>query len=254
MQKFGWKPDLPDKRDRLYSAIKKQIPIPRKVDLRADCSPVEDQGDLGSCTAQALVANLEFLLLKQARVQKIQRKVEGQNYYDLSRMFVYYNERVIEDSVQEDAGAQIRDGIKTLAKQGVCREDIWPYVIKDFTNKPTPEAYADAKMRLIAKYHRIMSLNEMVNCLAEGYPFVFGFTVYEGFSSATVKRSGVLKMPSKREGVLGGHAVMAVGYDKGTERFIVRNSWGKDWGKDGYFTMPMEYLETLADDFWTIKV
>lgn len=251
---FGWKPDFPDKRDKLYSSIKKQIPIPNKVDLRLQCSPVEDQGDLGSCTAQALVANLEFLLLIQAKKDKTQRSVEGKSYYDLSRLFVYYNERVIEGSVNEDAGAQIRDGIKTLAKQGACVEDLWPYKIEDFAKKPKPECYKDAKLRKILKYHRLITLSDMVNCLADGYPFVYGFTVYESFDSPPVAKTGVVNMPAKKEGVLGGHAVMAVGYDKDIERFIVRNSWGKKWGRDGYFTMPFEYIETLADDFWVVKV
>jgi C1A family cysteine protease len=93
----------------------------------------------------------------------------------------------------------------------------------------------------------------MLTCLTEGYPFVFGFAVYESFESPQVKRTGVVNMPKKGEVMLGGHAVMAVGFDQAKKRFLVRNSWGRNWGMSGYFTMPFEYLETLSADFWTIR-
>ncbi len=95
----------------------------------------------------------------------------------------------------------------------------------------------------------------MRTCLADGYPFVFGFTVYESFESATVARTGRANLPKPGEKVLGGHAVMAVGYNDKQKRFIVRNSWGTGWGKKGYFTMPYAYLDDrdLSDDFWTIR-
>lgn len=93
----------------------------------------------------------------------------------------------------------------------------------------------------------------MLICLAEGYPFVFGFTVYESFETRKVVETGIASMPRKKERVLGGHAVLAVGYNQKDKRFLVRNSWGTGWGKNGYFTMPYEYLKTLAADFWTIR-
>ena len=99
-------------------------------------------------------------------------------------------------------------------------------------------------------------LSQFKGCLADGYPFVFGFTVYETFESAEVGRTGVLKMPKPKEGVVGGHAVLAVGYDDQSQRFVVRNSWGRSLGQKGYFTMPYSYLLTnnLSDDFWTIRL
>jgi C1A family cysteine protease len=244
---YGWLPDLPDHRDLFYSAVAPRLAtLPQKVDMRSKCSPVEDQGQLGSCTANALVGALEFLEVK-----------DGAPFADLSRLFVYYNERVIEGTVDQDSGAFIRDGIKTLAKQGVCTETQWPYKLSKFAKKPSRACYRTAKKHRIVSYHRITTVDEMRNCLAEGFPFAFGFTVYEAFESAAVARSGVLNMPGPKEKVVGGHAVMGVGYDDGARRFIIRNSWGSDWGQKGYFTMPYDYLDpanNLADDFWTVRI
>jgi len=242
---YGWVPDRPDYRDKLYSAIaappKK---LPRKVDLCAGCSTVEDQGQLGSCTANALAGNLEFLY------QKVERPVK-----DLSRLFIYYNEREMEGTIGEDAGAMIRDGVKSLVNLGVCTEKKWPYTISKFTKKPSAACYQEAGRHKVTSYHRILTLQQMKQCLAEGYPFVFGFSVYEGFESQAVAKTGKLDLPKPGEKQLGGHAVCAVGYDDATKRVLVRNSWGADWGIKGHFTMPYDYIsnDNLADDFWTIR-
>jgi C1A family cysteine protease len=242
---YGWLPDIPDQRDHLYGAIRK-IPttLPTKIDLRPGCSPVEDQKELGSCTANALAGSLEFLMRKD--------KVR---FADMSRLFIYYNERVIEHTVKTDAGAMIRDGIKTLAKQGCCTEKSWPYDIARFAVKPTKACYAEALDYQILSYARLNTLDEMRTCLAEGFPFVFGFSVYESFETQQVANSGVVNMPNAGERLLGGHAVLGVGYDDKSKRFTVRNSWGLDWGQKGYFTMPYGYLSdrNLSDDFWTIR-
>ena len=239
---YGWVPDVPDQRDYLYSAIRPVVRLPKKVDLRQVCSEVERQGKLGSCTAQALAGNLEFL----------DKKLDGR-YEDVSRLFIYYNERVLMGAVDYDSGASLRDGIKTLKNDGICSEKSWPYVVKKFYHKPPLKCYAEAKKHRIKSYHRIGSISEMLACLAEGFPFVFGFTVYESFDTARVEKTGVVNMPKKDEVTTGGHAVMAVGYDRAKKRFLVRNSWGRSWGMDGYFTMPDKYLETLAGDFWTVR-
>ncbi len=149
----------------------------------------------------------------------------------------------------------IRDGIKSLAKQGVCSEPNWPYVIPKFNLKPGPACYKIALQHKITSYRRILTINEMRACLAAGFPFVFGFTVYESFESPEVARTGTVKMPQLHEKVLGGHAVLAVGYDDTEKLFLVRNSWGARWGMKGYFTMPYDYLASrnLSDDFWTIR-
>jgi len=239
---YGWVPDAPDQRDFLYSAIRPVIRLPKRADLRNGCSEVERQGKLGSCTAQALAGNLEFL----------DKKLDGE-YVDTSRLFIYYNERALIDTIDYDSGASLRDGIKTLKKDGACHEETWPYKISKFDTRPPRKCYIEGKLHLIESYHRLIAIPEMLSCLAEGYPFVFGFTAYESFESRKVRRTGIVHMPKKKERPIGGHAVMAVGYDQAAKRFLVRNSWGKRWGMAGYFTMPFKYLETLADDFWTIR-
>jgi C1A family cysteine protease len=242
---YGWLPDIPDNRDRMYGAVRK-VPakLPAKVDLRPGCSKVEDQKDLGSCTANALAGALEFL-----------RKKDKVKFADMSRLFIYYNERVIEHTVKTDAGAMIRDGIKTLAKQGACTEKIWPYDITKFANKPPKAAYTEALNYKIISYARLNTLDEMRACLADGFPFVFGFSVYDSFESQQVAKTGVVDIPKKGEKMLGGHAILAVGYDDAAKRLIIRNSWGPNWGMKGYFTMPYGYVtdRNLSDDFWTIR-
>jgi len=242
---YGWVPDLPDHRDLMYGALRPIPPsFPPHVDLGPMCSPVENQGSLGSCTANALAGALEFL----------ERK-DGVSFIDVSRLFIYYGERVIEHTIKSDAGAMLRDGIKTLVKQGVCSEKKWPYVSSKFTVKPPAACFQEALQHKITSYHRIVTLDEMRACLAEGFPFVFGFTVYESFESQQVAQTGVLQMPQPSERSMGGHAVLAVGYDEPTKRFIVRNSWGAGWGRQGYFSIPYAYLSdrNLSDDFWTIR-
>jgi C1A family cysteine protease len=242
---YGWLPDLPDHRDFMFGVRHLRRPsVPASVDLRPACPPIEDQGALGSCTSQALVGGLEFLEIK-----------DSVPFKDLSRLFIYYNERAIIGTVSSDSGATLRDGIKTLVRDGVCSEKRWPYVIKQFKRKPSKACYTEALDHQITSYERIVKLDEMLACLADGYPFVFGFSVYESFESAEVAKTGVIVMPGPDERLLGGHAVLAVGYVESARRFIVRNSWGTRWGDGGYFTMPYAYLEdrNLSDDFWTIR-
>lgn len=258
--RYGWVPDLPDARDHLYAAPQIALAaLPPSVDLRSECPAVYNQGRIGSCTANAIAAAFEFDLMMQHLP-----------VFQPSRLFIYYNEREVEGHVNSDSGAQIRDGIKSVATLGVCSEDEWPY---DDTpaesdggpfppgardgEKPSAQCYQDALNNRVTTYRRVLrDPDQMRGCLAAGYPFVFGFTVYESFESKEVADSGVVPMPQPGEQVLGGHAVLAVGYDDSTQRFIIRNSWGTDWGQDGYFTMPYAYLTTrgMSSDFWTTRV
>jgi C1A family cysteine protease len=248
IQRFGWVPDLPDARDHLYAAPPRYLTaLPPSVDLRDQCpKEIYDQGQLGSCTANAIGCAFEFELLKQG----------AQNFMP-SRLFIYYNERAMEGTVDTDSGAMIRDGIKSVNKQGVCPEPDWQYDITKFTQKPPQSCYDEGLTHQVTSYQRIPQvLNQMKGCLASGHPFVFGFTVYSSFESDEVARTGVAPMPSTGEQVLGGHAVLAVGYDDSSQRFLVRNSWGDSWGMGGYFTLPYAYLteRSLSADFWSIQL
>ncbi|MGA7914550.1 MAG: C1 family peptidase [Candidatus Acidiferrales bacterium] len=246
---YGWVRDLPDQRDFMFAApVANMAALPPNKDLRPGCpKEVYDQGQLGSCTANAIAGALEFDQIKQA----------DPTIFTPSRLFIYYNERVIEGTVSTDSGAQIRDGIKCVGQIGACPETDWAYDITKFAQKPPAPAFQDAKLGKALQYQRVPQvLSQMKGCLASGYPFVFGFTVYESFESDQVAKTGVAPMPAQGEKVLGGHAVLAVGYDDASQRFIVRNSWGPVWGMGGYFTFPYAYLTdaNLSDDFWTVRL
>ena len=235
---YGWIPDIPDQRDFLYAApIAFLRALPDNIDLRNQCPTIYDQGQLGSCTANVIGGAIEFDQMKENLPQ----------VFVPSRLFIYYNERVIENTVSSDSGAN----------QGSCPEPMWPYQIESFRIKPSTNCYTEAAKHTAASYQRlIQSLSQMQGCLASGYPFVFGFTVYESFESNTVARSGHAPMPGSSERVLGGHAVCAMGYENDRRWFICRNSWGTRWGMRGYFTLPFDYLinSDLAADFWTIRI
>lgn len=253
---YGHIPDRRDQRDHLYTApLSILSALPASVDLRPQCAPVMDQGQLGSCTANSIAAALEFDQIKQ-----------GLPEARPSRLFIYYNERAMEGTINSDAGAMIRDGIKSVNKQGACPESLWTYDISKFTVKPSTTCYQSALQHKTVSYQRVTrSLTQMKGCLASGYGFVFGFTVYESFESDQVAQTGIVPMPSHREQILGGHAVLCVGFDDAQQRFYVQNSWGTEWGMGrtatssdtdrGFFSMPYAYLlsSSLASDFWTIR-
>lgn len=244
---YGWKPDLPDFRDMTYKMpYLGPLTLPAIVDLRPGMPKViYDQGALGSCTACAIGAAVQYSQMRQ----------KPQWDFTPSRLFIYYNERAMEGTISADSGAMIRDGIKSVNSQGVCREDMCPYDISKFRNKPSMKAYKNALLHKALSYQRMgHHLNSLKSVLADGTPFVFGFTVYNCFESDEVGKTGVLQMPAPTDKVLGGHAVLACGYDDTNRTFLVRNSWGDDWGQGGYFTIPYDYLlnPNLADDFWAI--
>lgn len=243
--KYGWVPDVPDIRDIPFTY--KVMRLPKHVDLRDHYNHIYNQGSLGSCTANALAYAYDF-----------DRVEQGLDPTLPSRLFIYYNERVMINTVNTDSGARIRDGIKTMSRDGVCEETLWPYVKARFTEKPPKPAYDDAKQSTIKEYLRLdnRDLRSLKQCLAEGHGFVFGFSVYPAFEGDEVAKTGLVPMPKPGDKLLGGHAVFAVGYDDAAGHFIVRNSWGKEWGDEGHFYIPYEYLinQNLADDFWTIRL
>ena len=249
MHKYGWTPDLPDHRDHVYLAKAPTADLPKKVALRMP--PVLNQGDLGSCTANA-IANAH--LYCQIRASKIMGAL-GQSPFLPSRLFIYLNERVMEGTVKVDAGAMIRDGFKSIAREGVCPEDMWVYDVAKFTKTPPRKCYKAALDHQAIQYKSIpRDLEQFKSCLASGYPFVLGITICESFETDAVARSGKVPLPSPTERSLGGHAVLCCGYDDRTQRFIVQNSWGPEWGSKGFFFLPYEYLmnDNLSDDFWTV--
>ena len=245
--KFGWVRDRRDSRDHHFSlTFRVPVSLPPRADLRAGCSPIEDQAKLGSCTAQALVGALEFLEIRA-----------GFHFVDLSRLLLYYDERAAEGTVATDSGAQLRTGIKVLASKGVCRESLWPYFIDKFADKPMDACYTEAAQHTILAYQRLDTLADMKACLAVGLPFTFGFTVYRSALADAVAESGNIPLPSlwdRIRGSIGGHAVLAVGYEDATGKLLFRNSWGSAWGCDGYGTLPYEYFAgNLWGDAWCIQ-
>jgi C1A family cysteine protease len=243
--KFGWKKDDYDPRDFKFK-ITTPHELPPMVDLRNLCPPVYNQGSVGSCTANALGAAFQFEQIKQKKEDFIP-----------SRLFIYYNERAMEGTINEDAGAMIRDGIKTMVKDGVCPETMWEYIENRFRTKPSDNCYKAALDNQVLEYLRISpSLYEIKHCLNEGYPISFGFLIYPSFMDGDVARTGIANMPKNNENYIGGHAVLAVGYDDSKEALIVRNSWGENWGINGYFYLPYGYITTpeLSNDFWTIRL
>ena len=227
----------------VFKSLPRQ-PLPPSVDLRTNgkLSPVYDQGQLGSCTSQALLAAVEYA---------------DPTSFAGSQLFIYFNERVLENSVAEDSGAEIHDGITTLCKYGVCAEADWPYDITKFTEKPTDACYTAALEHQALQVRNIpQTPYDMKNCLAQGFPFVVGIVVFAGLESAAAAKTGIVPMPRNKRGKsLGGHAVLCVGFDDSKKKWIMRNSWGADWGEAGYFYLPYGYLEDkdLTSDLWSIE-
>jgi C1A family cysteine protease len=243
-RKYSWIPDLPDHRDLHYSVAPPVQGLPPLVDLRPGCPAVYDQGSLGSCTGNAIAADCEFDMIKQ-----------GQKAFTPSRLGIYYLERRLEGTINQDAGAMIRDGIKVVAKYGVWSEKLQPYIITNFKKAPTKVMLQEGIKHQALTYERLDgSLNQIKTRLATGFPFAFGFTVYPEFESQEVAKSGIVPLPVGSEAPLGGHAVLCVGYDDTKQCVIVRNSWGSNWGLNGYFYMPYSYItnSNLATDMWAI--
>ena len=247
--KYRWLPDTPDPRDHMYQL--QPVALAAKVDLRNYASAIENQGQIGSCTGNAIAGLIELIDRKR-----------GKNL-DVSRLFIYYEERVLEGSVRFDAGAYIRDGIKVCYTKGAPIESLWPYVENKFATKPAPAAYTDALKRKVTGYQRCADFTAVKNALAAGNPVVMGFTVYESFEGTVNNTTGMMPYPDvNTEQVLGGHAVAIVGYDdnmpvagRANGRFICRNSWSAGWGDRGYFYMPYDVIKNtqMSNDFWLIS-
>lgn len=245
---YGYIPDLPDQRD-FAMKVKAPRTLPKTVSMEDNKGfqfPVYDQGDLGSCTANAIAAAIEY----QLRQQKLAE-------FTPSRLAIYYDERKIEGSIASDSGAMIRDGMKVVSKLGVADEHLWPYITDGdtFAQQPPATYYLAALERQVLQYERVEQTEKAIRtALAGGHPIVFGISVYESFESAAVEATGKVPLPKKGEAMLGGHAILMTGYAAKTVTF--RNSWGVGWGKAGHGTLPFDYIldPDLAEDFWIIKL
>ena len=245
----GYLKDPSDERDR---PMLERVPqLPTLVDLTEWAPRIEDQGDLGACTAHASTSAMELLLRKAHKDQP-----------ELSRLMAYYLART---DKAEDTGSHIRDAVKALSKVGVCREEIWPYDIGAFAEQPDGDAMKDAESFRITEYKRCHNGDNVRHALALGFPIVFGFEVPEHFIKDT-ERTGILHFPEKGEKMVGAHAVYAVGYDMRVRLggdlggVLCVNSWSESWGikwgslRGGAFWMPLSYLSHgLASDAWAVK-
>ena len=245
MRKYTVLKDKVDERDILYSNRHNIIAelFPKKVDLRVNSSPVVDQGQLGSCTANAIVSGLrEYILLNDER----------KNLIRLSRLYLYWWERKLERTVEEDSGASLRDGMKVLHKKGVCTEETRPYIIDRFKEVPTEIEEKEALNYTISGYQRLSSIKEIKHALRHAHPVVFSMDIYESFQN-DVGDNGIIQLPKLGEERLGGHAMCLMGYDDTLNggSFIVRNSWGQEWGHNGYCYMPYK-MHIYWYDAWTV--
>jgi C1A family cysteine protease len=249
LHKFGCKFDLPDERDLQINTSKlcAVTHLPDQIDLRktGNISSVYDQGQIGSCLYNASATALDFV-----------RKKTNRNFMRPSRLFAYYNGRLMEGTTNQDCGTQTRTAIKSLAKFGAPYEALWPYDISKVTLRPPLHTYNSAKDDLVVEYRRLeTSPGQVLQVLATGYPVIFGFMVYTRFESSNMSIVGMLDVPGSDEILQGGHGVLAVGYDNLHKQVLVQNSYGKDWGLGGYFWISYDYLAdpNLTSDFWVIS-
>ena len=251
--KYNLIPDQPDASDEGFISSLGGQNLPSAINLRdlaGAFPPAFNQGDINSCTANAASAALYYDMNKQ----------KWRKPFVPSRLFIYYNERKIEDKLDESkygfqgAPVSMRDCIKTIHTQGFCKESLWPYESNKIYTEPTAAVYDSAKLHKTYKYRRIDSnLKDLKSCLAEGYPFLLGLHVYQSFEDSETRKTGIVPMPAEGETPIGGHAVLMVGYDDAKQQFIFRNSYGEDWGDQGYGFMPYDFVMKYCFDFWVIN-
>jgi len=246
-QRLGWKPPLPDPRYAPRMRFRSSNPLPSKASTSTSpfMPPIYDQSNLGSCTGNGTARAYAFARAKQGLSP----------LWNPSRLFIYYNERVAEGTVSTDAGASVQDGIKSLVRVGVCDENLWPYDISKFKDKPSDNVYAEAGKHAATTALSVMQTpDELRGCIAAGFPFVFGFTVWSSFER--IGSDGVMPVPDTWiEHTIGGHCVVACDYDDETQYYKCANSWGTSWGVDGgffYFPYQIMHDQSFAADFWQI--
>jgi C1A family cysteine protease len=240
-QWYGCNPDHLDARDLIFKP--KIVRLPLTGDLRKHCPPIMNQGPLGSCTAHGISGPARYLLLAKNKPDIM-----------LARLQLYFDERKSEGSIDSDAGAEIRDGIKCLAKIGIAHETLWPYKVANFKKQPPATVYRDAAKFKALTYERVaVDANYIRMAIAQGFPVIIGIAVYDGFETDYAARTGIIPMPAGAP--IGGHCMYVVGYGQKKGYFTVRNSWGADWGDKGDCYIPYGYLGSTqyGSDYWIIK-
>src|ERR1035437_4429466 len=248
----GWRRNLPDPRNwraDIVMLAARAVTIPDEVDLRPKDTPVYAQLTLGACTANAAAGAMAF---------DMKQSGQEDHLHNPSRLFIYYNTRDIEDSIETDSGASITDTMKAVQKYWACEESLWPYDVAQFAARPTDAVYADAAEHTAPAYYSVDQTESAIElALAARFPVDFGMSVFDSFEGADVARTGnVPNTDTANESMVGGHSMLIVGYLRKTRLFIVRNSRGPSWGDAGYCYIPMKYLlnPDLASDFQIIKV
>lgn len=231
--------------------------LPSCVDLRNTgfVTPVENQGGEGDCAAHATAGGIEFLQMMELKAGGGPFVYDPDGLQRVSRQQLYWGGRLLEGSTGEDSGISDLVDMAQVAKiTGVAREALWPYTPQDLFNPPPANVLADAAQHRLPEYYSLGAGYQLKHCIWSGYPFMLGFQVFESFMADVVAQTGEMPMPAASEQVIGGHAVLAVGYDDARQCFIIRNSWGGQWGIDGYFHMPYEFIDSqYAGDFVTMR-
>ena len=244
-KKYGWIKDIPDQRDK-YVVLNSNNNLNSK-DLRDKFPGIYNQCNIGSCNANAIASIYEYIQINK----------NDKYFYTPSRLFIYYNERFLQNTTQFDSGSSISNSIRSLKKYGVCSEMDWQYTTENLKIKPNQKCYDIGKKNIINfNYIRLnQDLDQLKACICNNNPFIFGFSVYEGFEKKNFTETGIMNYPGIKEKLLGGHCVVAVGYDDTKEMFIIRNSMGINWGDKGYFYMPYHFITNpdMCSDFWFIQ-
>lgn len=241
MLKYTLAEDRIDWRDKYYNFA--HTSLRESVDLRPTASGVEQQSSLGSCTSQAIVGAFELIL----------KRDYPESFVELSPLFLYYNSRLYDSTINEDVGAYPRDALKAAKQYGICKEKLWPYDISKFNVRPSDECYADALNYTVENYYRLTGISDITNALNAEKPVIAGIRVFDSFEQIT-PNNPVLKVPGPREEPIGAHAILFVGYDLTRRLILARNSFGPSWGDRGYFWIPFDYCQDQLTDAWTIEI
>lgn len=231
--------------------------LPVSIDLSSGFPAAFDQAQEGSCTSQGWAAIYDFFQLQAIRTKATnleEYEFKANQYVPAARQFIYYNERLIEGDVDQDGGAMVSTGAQVLSQMGFCDESLWPYTSTDIYTKPAQDCYDEALKHKISGSYALNGQDQIIHCLASGFPVVCGIEVFEELESDQVAQTGILPDPSSDEQSIGGHCIVLVGYDLTKNRIKCRNSWGQSWGIDnGYFWVTCNYLNSYGSEFMSVR-